>query len=59
MVVQATKLDLRPHKEIAIANEAVRSEEARWSRNARIAFLLFAAAACWVVPLLIAYLIAF
>ncbi len=55
--MQAHKLDTRPDREIDASYTRVWSEDARWPRSSRLAFVLAAAAICWAVPLVIAYLL--
>lgn len=45
-------------KEMPAADTATRVEDIRWPRSRRVAFLLAAAALCWAVPILVAYLLA-
>lgn len=57
--VQAQKLDSHLGTEMATASYSrVWTEEPRWPRSSRVAFVLAAALACWAVPLLVAYLLA-
>ncbi len=56
--MQAQKLETRLGSETAASYTQVWTEEPRWPRSSRVAFILAAALACWAVPLVVAYLIA-
>lgn len=56
--MQAQKLETRLGREMTTSYTQVWTEEPRWPRSSRVAFVLAAAVACWAIPLLIAYLIA-
>ena len=45
-------------REMPTADVAMRAGDIRWPRYRRIAFLGAAAALCWALPILVAYLLA-
>lgn len=44
-------------RDMPAADLEIEITEERWSRSARLAFLLAAATLCWAVPILVAYLL--
>ncbi|HJT06437.1 MAG TPA: hypothetical protein VJ747_05915 [Stellaceae bacterium] len=57
--MQAQKLDTRPRdlRETPIPAAQIWIDEPIWPRGSRIAFVVAAAMTCWVVPVLLAYLL--
>jgi hypothetical protein len=53
-VLYAHKLE----RQVPTADAAHQVADDRWPRHRRVAFLAVAAALCWAVPILVAYLLA-
>jgi hypothetical protein len=57
-VVYARKLERSRHGVTPTGEIHVRMGDTRWPRSRRLAFVAGAAALCWAVPVLVAYLLA-
>jgi hypothetical protein len=58
VVQRARKLDTAPRRAMPMVDTRGWIEESPWPRRSRLVFILGAAAACWAVPLLLAYWLA-
>jgi hypothetical protein len=58
-VQRARKLDALPHRDMPTLHGEASNDEARWPPHARILFMIGAGVACWVVPVLLVYLLTF